>query len=113
MMKLITAVIKPHRLGDVKEALVDIGVAAMTVTEVKGFGRQGGHTETYRGAEYRIDFVPKIKLEIVAATNHVAEIVEAIREGAQTGVIGDGKIWVTTVDTLVRIRTGDVGAEAI
>ncbi|MDH3295913.1 MAG: P-II family nitrogen regulator [Acidimicrobiia bacterium] len=112
-MKLVTAVIKPHRLSDVKEALVDVGIAAMTVTEVKGFGRQGGHTETYRGAEYRIDFVPKIKIEIVAADNQIQAIVDTIRKGAQTGVIGDGKIWVTPVDTVVRIRTGDVGADAV
>lgn len=112
-MRLITAVIKPHRLDDVKEALVQVGVQAMTVTEAKGFGRQGGHTETYRGAEYRIDFVPKLKLEIVADDDQAEQIVIAIRDSAQTGVIGDGKIWVTEVDSLVRIRTGDVGTAAI
>ncbi len=112
-MRLITAVIKPHRLDDVKEALVKVGVQALTVTEVKGFGRQGGHTETYRGAEYRVDFVPKIKLEIVADDTRIDEITMAIRDAAQTGVIGDGKIWVTPVESLVRIRTGDVGSAAI
>ncbi len=112
-MKLITAVIKPHRLDDVKEALSDVGVGAMTVSEVKGFGRQGGRTETYRGAEYRIDFVPKIKVEIVAETTQVTTIIDAIRSGAQSGKIGDGKIWVSDVDSVVRIRTGDTGAAAI
>lgn len=112
-MKLVTAIIKPHRLTEVKEALVEIGVNAMTVTEVKGFGRQGGHTETYRGAEYRIDFVPKIRVDIVAGEEMVDLIVNAVRQGAQTGVIGDGKIWVTPVDSVVRIRTGDSGVDAL
>ena len=112
-MKLVTAIIKPHRLTEVKEALVEIGVNAMTVTEVKGFGRQGGHTETYRGAEYRIDFVPKIRVDIVAGEEMVDLIVNAVRQGAQTGVIGDGKIWVTPVDSMVRIRTGDSGVDAV
>ncbi|MDH3298933.1 MAG: P-II family nitrogen regulator [Acidimicrobiia bacterium] len=112
-MKLLTAIIKPHRLTEVKEALVEIGVNAMTVTEVKGFGRQGGHTETYRGAEYRIDFVPKIRVDIVAGEEMVDLIVNAVRQGAQTGVIGDGKIWVTPVDSMVRIRTGDSGVDAV
>ena len=112
-MKLVTAIIKPHRLTEVKEALVEVGVNAMTVTEVKGFGRQGGHTETYRGAEYRIDFVPKIRVDIVAGEEMVDLIVNAVRQGAQTGVIGDGKIWVTPVDSMVRIRTGDSGVDAI
>jgi len=113
MMKLITAIVKPHRLTEVKEALVDIGVNAMTVTEVKGFGRQGGHTETYRGAEYRIDFVPKLRIEIVAGEDTASAIVQAIRDGAQTGVIGDGKIWISPVDSVVRIRTGDTGLHAL
>lgn len=112
-MKLVTAIIKPHRLSDVKDALVEIGISAMTVSEVKGFGRQGGHTETYRGAEYRIDFVPKIRVDVVAGEEMVDLIVNAIRVGAQTGVIGDGKIWVTPVDTMVRIRTGDSGVDAV
>lgn len=112
-MKLVTAIIKPHRLTEVKDALVEVGVNAMTVTEVKGFGRQGGHTETYRGAEYRIDFVPKIRIDIVAGEEMVDLIVNAVQQGAQTGVIGDGKIWVTPVDSMVRIRTGDSGVDAV
>jgi len=112
-MKLVTAIIKPHRLTDVKDALTDVGVNAMTVTEVKGFGRQGGHTETYRGAEYRIDFVPKIRIDIVAGEEMIDLIIAALRGGAQTGVIGDGKIWVTPVDSMVRIRTGDSGVDAV
>ena len=112
-MKLITAIIKPHRLADVKDALVDIGVNAMTVTEAKGFGRQGGHTETYRGAEYRIDFVPKLRIEIVADEGLATSIVQTIRDSAQTGVIGDGKIWISPVDSVVRIRTGDSGLAAL
>ena len=112
-MQLITAVIKPHMLDNVKEALRDLGVQGMTVTEVKGFGRQGGHTETYRGAEYQVDFVPKIKIEIVIDGPEAAKVTEAVRDAAQTGKIGDGKIWVTPVDTLVRIRTGELGADAI
>jgi nitrogen regulatory protein P-II 1 len=112
-MKLVTAVIKPHMLDQVKEALGTVGVQGMTVTEVKGFGRQGGHTETYRGAEYRVDFVPKAKLEIVVDDGAVQDVVDAVVKGAQTGKIGDGKIWVTSVDTLTRIRTGEVGADAI
>ncbi len=113
MMRLVTAIIKPHRLSEVKDALVELGVTAMTVTEVKGFGRQGGHTETYRGAEYRIDFVPKIRIDIVADAAMADPIVGAIRQGAQTGVIGDGKIWVTPVEVMVRIRTGDSGVDAL
>ncbi len=112
-MQQITAIIKPHMLDPVKEALRAVDVQGMTATEVKGFGRQGGHTETYRGAEYQVDFVPKIKIEIVADAADVAKIVEAIRAAAQTGKIGDGKIWVTGVDSLVRIRTGEVGVDAV
>lgn len=112
-MKLITAIIKPHRLDDVKAALVDVGIPAMTVTEVKGFGRQGGHTETYRGAEYKVDFVPKLRLEIVVDTIQVDDAVNEIRKAAHTGSIGDGKIWITEVDNVMRIRTGDMGVEAI
>lgn len=112
-MQLITAVIKPHLLDGVKEALQALGVQGLTVSEVKGFGRQGGHTETYRGAEYQVDFVPKIKLEIVLDDPEVTSVVEAISGAAQTGKIGDGKIWVTPVDVLVRIRTGEVGSDAI
>ena len=112
-MELITAVIKPHMLDAVKEALQGVGVSGMTISEAKGFGRQGGHTETYRGAEYRVDFVPKVKLEIVVEEDDPGRIVEAIAAAAQTGKIGDGKIWVTPVDSLVRIRTGEVGADAV
>lgn len=112
-MQLITAVIKPHMLDEVKEALRAIGISGMTATEVKGFGRQGGHTETYRGAEYQVDFVPKVKLEIVVDTPDVAKATEAITAAAQTGKIGDGKIWVTPVDTLIRIRTGELNVDAV
>ena len=112
-MQLVTAVIKPHMLDQVKVALAGIGVQGMTVTEVKGFGRQGGHTETYRGAEYRVDFVPKVKLEVVVDEASSRAVVDAIVEGAQTGKIGDGKVWVTTVGELVRIRTGETGPEAV
>ena len=112
-MNLITAIIKPFKLDDVKEALKAVGVQGITVSEVRGFGRQGGHTETYRGSEYRIDFVPKVKLEILADAPDVERIVDAILASASTGKIGDGKIWVTGVDTIVRIRTSEYGADAI
>ena len=112
-MKLITAVVKPHKVEEVKSALQTINVTGLTITEVKGFGRQGGHTETYRGAEYKIDFTPKAKIEIVSGDDQVAEITETVAEAAQTGKIGDGKIWVTEVESLTRIRTGESGEEAI
>ncbi|MGI9614447.1 MAG: P-II family nitrogen regulator [Acidimicrobiales bacterium] len=112
-MQLVTAVIKPHMLDAVKEALRGVGISGMTISEAKGFGRQGGHTETYRGAEYRVDFVPKVKIEIVIEGDDSTRVVEAIAAAAQTGKIGDGKIWVTPVDTLIRIRTGEVGADAV
>jgi nitrogen regulatory protein P-II 1 len=112
-MQLVTAVIKPHMLDAVKEALRGVGISGMTISEVKGFGRQGGHTETYRGAEYRVDFVPKAKIEIVVEGDESSRVVEAIASAAQTGKIGDGKIWVTPVDALVRIRTGEIGADAV
>lgn len=112
-MKIVTAVVKPFRLDDVKEALRAAGVAGMTVTEVRGFGRQGGHTETYRGAEYKIDFVPKVRVEIVVDDADVDRVVDAIVGAAATGKIGDGKVWVTPVERLVRIRTGDEGASAV
>jgi nitrogen regulatory protein P-II 1 len=112
-MQLVTAVIKPHMLDEVKEALRGLGISGMTVTEVKGFGRQGGHTETYRGAEYQVDFVPKVKIEIVVDSGDVSSLTDAIAGAAQTGKIGDGKIWVTPVDTLVRIRTGELNADAV
>ncbi len=112
-MKLITAVIKPFKLDDVKDALKAIDVTGITVSEVRGFGRQGGHTETYRGAEYKIDFVPKVSLATVVDESRVDEVVEAIKTSAATGKIGDGKIWVTDVDRVVRIRTGEEGLDAI
>ena len=112
-MKLITAIIKPFKLDDVKDALKAVGVAGITVTEVRGFGRQGGHTETYRGAEYKIDFVPKVSLEIVADETKVDEIVDAIVAAAGTGKIGDGKVWSVPVETVVRVRTGERGQEAL
>lgn len=112
-MKLITAVVKPFKLDDVKDALRDAGVTGMTVSEVRGFGRQGGHTETYRGAEYSIDFIPKVRLELVVDDSVVESALNAIREAAATGKIGDGKIWITSVERIVRIRTGEEGADAI
>jgi len=112
-MKLITAVVKPFKLDDVKDALKAAGVAGMTVTEVRGFGRQGGHTETYRGTEYKIDFVPKVAVEIVADDAQVDSIVDTIVQSAATGKIGDGKVWVTDVSRLVRIRTSEEGADAV
>lgn len=112
-MKLITAIVKPFKVDDVKDALKSAGVQGMTVSEVKGFGRQGGHTETYRGSEYSIDFVPKVKLELVVDEAQVDQVVEAITSSASTGKIGDGKIWVTDISTLIRIRTGEVGPDAV
>lgn len=112
-MKLITAIIKPFRLDDVRAALADIGVQGMTVTEVKGFGRQKGHTELYRGAEYVVDFLPKIKLEIAVDDGLVDQVVDTISASAKTGKIGDGKIFVTALDQAVRIRTGEVGPDAL
>ena len=112
-MKIVTAVVKPFRLDDVKQALKDAGVTGMTVTEVRGFGRQGGHTETYRGAEYQIDFVPKVRVEIVTDDADADRVVDAIVAAAATGKIGDGKVWVTPVERLVRIRTGDEGTSAV
>jgi nitrogen regulatory protein PII len=112
-MKLITAVIKPFKLDDVKAALKAVGVTGLTVTEVRGFGRQGGHVETYRGAEYQIEFVPKVSVEIVVDDDLVDPVIEAVVRSAATGKIGDGKIWVTSVDRLVRIRTGEEGSAAV
>jgi len=112
-MKLVTAVIKPFKLDDVKDALKAKGIAGITVAEVRGFGRQGGHTETYRGAEYKIDFVPKVSIRVVVGDELVDTVVEAITQAAATGKIGDGKIWVTDVERIVRIRTGEEGADAI
>ena len=112
-MKLITAVIKPFKLDDVKDALKSNGVTGITVTEVRGFGRQGGHTETYRGAEYKIDFVPKVSISIVIDDDQVDPVVDVIAGAARTDKIGDGKIWVTDVDRVVRIRTGEEGPDAV
>lgn len=112
-MKLITAVIKPFKLDDVREALADIGVQGITVSEVKGFGRQKGHTELYRGAEYVVDFLPKIKLEIAVEENQVDSVIESISKSAHTGKIGDGKIFITTLEQVIRIRTGETGSDAI
>ena len=112
-MKLITAVVKPFKLDDVKDSLKAAGIAGMTVTEVRGFGRQGGHTETYRGAEYKIDFVPKVAIDLVVDDAQVDAAIDAITSAAATGKIGDGKVWVTEVTRLVRIRTGEEGADAV
>ena len=112
-MKMVSAIIKPFKLDDVREALSEVGVAGITVTEVKGFGRQKGHTELYRGAEYVVDFLPKIKVEIAIDDDVVDQVVEAITGAAKTGKIGDGKIFVSTVEDVVRIRTGETGAEAL
>lgn len=112
-MKLITAVVKPFKLDDVKDALKAAGITGMTVTEVRGFGRQGGHTETYRGAEYKIDFVPKVAIDLVVDDSQVDAAIDAITSSAATGKIGDGKVWVTDVSRLVRIRTGEEGADAV
>ncbi|BBM01091.1 MULTISPECIES: P-II family nitrogen regulator [Microbulbifer] len=112
-MKLITAVVKPFKLDDVRTALSEVGVQGMTVTEVKGFGRQKGHTELYRGAEYVVDFLPKVKLELAVDDDMVDSAVEAITKAAQTGKIGDGKIFITALEEVIRIRTGETGSEAV
>jgi nitrogen regulatory protein P-II 2 len=112
-MKLVTAIIKPFKMDDVRAALSDIGVQGITVTEVKGFGRQRGHTELYRGAEYVVDFLPKLKLEIAVGENQVDATIEAIIQAANTGKIGDGKIFVTDMEQVIRIRTGETGEDAI
>ena len=112
-MKLVTAIVKPFKVDDVKEALKGAGVQGMTVSEVRGFGRQGGHTETYRGSEYQIDFVPKAKMEFVVDDSNVNDVLDLITKAASTGKIGDGKIWVTNVEQIIRIRTGEHGADAI
>ena len=112
-MKLIMAVIKPVRVDDVRDALSEIGIKGMTVTEVKGFGRQKGHTELYRGAEYAVDFLPKIKLEVAVPSDLVDRVIESITTAAQTGKIGDGKIFVSAIEQVIRIRTGETGPEAL
>jgi nitrogen regulatory protein P-II 1 len=112
-MKIVTAIIKPFVLEDVKGALEQIGVLGMTVSEVQGYGRQKGHTEVYRGAEYSVDFVPKVRVEVVADDDLADKVVDAVVEAARTGKIGDGKVWVTPVDSVVRVRTGERGHDAI
>jgi nitrogen regulatory protein P-II 2 len=112
-MKLVTAIIKPFKLDDVREALSEIGVQGITVTEVKGFGRQKGHTELYRGAEYVVDFLPKVKIEAVVAAEMAEKVIEAISKAANTGKIGDGKIFVSSIEQTVRIRTGETGTDAL
>lgn len=112
-MKLITAIIKPFKLDDVRQAVADIGIQGITVTEVKGFGRQRGHTELYRGAEYVVDFLPKAKIELAVADELAEQVIEAITNTARTGKIGDGKIFVTDLEQAIRIRTGETGAEAV
>ena len=112
-MKLVTAIIKPFKLDDVREALSEMGVQGMTVTEVKGFGRQKGHTELYRGAEYVVDFLPKVKVEVAIDDGQLDKVLETITNSAKSGKVGDGKIFVTTLEEVVRIRTGETGAEAV
>ena len=112
-MKLVTAIVKPFKLEDVKEALRGAGVNGMTVTETRGFGRQRGHTEVYRGAEYQVDFVPKVKIEVLCDDGQVADVVNAVMAAARTGKIGDGKIFVTDADQVYRIRTGEAGRDAL
>ncbi len=112
-MKLVTAVVKPFKLDDVRESLSEIGVQGITVTEVKGFGRQKGHTELYRGAEYVVDFLPKVKIEVAVDDEQAEQVIEAITKAANTGKIGDGKIFVTNLEQIIRIRTGETGADAI
>src|SRR5689334_15929763 len=112
-MKLVTAIVKPFKLDDVKNALELIGITGLTVSEVQGFGRQRGHTEVYRGAEYEVDFVPKVRVEVLVDDAEAQGIVDTIVESARTGKIGDGKVWVSTVDTVVRVRTGEAGTDAL
>ncbi|GAB2908396.1 P-II family nitrogen regulator [Rhodococcus aerolatus] len=112
-MKLITAIVKPFTLEDVKAALEQLGVLGMTVSEVQGYGRQKGHTEVYRGAEYSVDFVPKVRVEVVVDESAADKVVDAIVEAARTGKIGDGKVWVSPVESIVRVRTGERGADAL
>jgi nitrogen regulatory protein P-II 1 len=112
-MKLVTAIVKPHRVDEVKEALRDVGVHGLTTTDVEGFGRQRGQTEVYRGAEYQVDFVPKVRVEVLVPDDEVAGAVDAIVKAARTGKIGDGKIWVTEAEQVIRIRTGEMGPDAV
>jgi nitrogen regulatory protein P-II 1 len=112
-MKLVTAIIKPFKLDDVKDALSDAGISGMTVSEVRGFGRQRGHTEVYRGAEYKVDFVPKVRVEVLADDNDAQRVAETIVNAARTDQIGDGKVWVAPLDSIIRVRTGEMGDDAI
>jgi nitrogen regulatory protein P-II 1 len=112
-MKLITAIVKPFKLDDVKDALTEIGLPGITVTEVRGFGRQRGHTEVYRGAEYTVEFVPKVRIEVLIEDGEAKRVADAIVEAARTGQIGDGKVWISSVETLIRVRTGEIGADAL
>ncbi len=112
-MKVVVAVIKPFKLDEVKEALEDVGIQGLTVTDARGFGRQRGHTEVYRGAEYQVDLIPKLRLEVAVDDDHVDEVVKAIVTGARTDAIGDGKVWVLPVEQLIRIRTGERGADVL
>lgn len=112
-MRIITAIVKPFKLDDVKTALETLGIRGLTASEVQGFGRQKGHTEVYRGAEYTVDMVPKVKIEIIAEDHEALQIAEAIVEAARTGKIGDGKVWIAAVDTLIRVRTGERDADAV
>jgi nitrogen regulatory protein P-II 1 len=112
-MKVVVAIVKPHKLDEVKEALRDVGVSGLTTTDVEGFGRQRGHTEVYRGAEYQVDFVPKVNVEILVADDQTQGVVDAVTKAARTGKIGDGKIWVMPVEQVVRIRTGEMGPDAL
>jgi nitrogen regulatory protein P-II 1 len=112
-VKLITAIVKPFKVEDVKEALKDVGVVGMTVSEAQGFGRQGGHTEVYRGAEYTVDFVPKVRVEVLVEDELAREVIEALVKAARTGQIGDGKVWAVAVEDLVRVRTGERGPDAL
>jgi nitrogen regulatory protein P-II 1 len=112
-MILVTAIVKPFALGDVKDALERLGVLGMTVSEVQGFGRQKGHTEVYRGAEYSVDFVPKVRIEVVVADESAGKVIDAVVEAARTGKIGDGKVWTTHVEQIVRVRTGERGGDAL
>ena len=112
-MRLVTAIIKPFKVDDVKTALTELGVQGMTVSEVRGFGRQRGHTEVYRGAEYTVDFVPKVRIEVLVEEKEAHRVTEAIAEAARTGKIGDGKVWTTRVESVTRIRTGEMGQDAL
>jgi nitrogen regulatory protein P-II 1 len=112
-MKLITAIVKPHRVGDIRTALQTVGVNGMTVSEVSGFGRQKGHTEVYRGAEYSVDLIPKVRLEVLVEDSDLDSLVDTIVKAAGTGAIGDGKVWVTPIDTVVRVRTNERGPDAL